>query len=212
MTLLVIRSVNRRGLLHEVTGVIKDYVNVEWVFVSMPSEDERVITMRLSDSLPIEAINKLMRINGVNDVWASHEAPLELVGFDRDSLRGVLSRMREGGVDVSSFLSRLGQEMGGSLAAVMMRSRYGVGDSSKPRVLEAVVNMLVAMNLVRRVENITIDPEGSRISMEFLDPLDLDTDVSFIRGYVLGAARVVFRRDYNVDAVINKVRVALMLR
>ena len=61
MTLLVIRAANRRGMLHEITGVIKDHASIEWVFVSIPSESERVIAMRLSDSLPINAIERLDR-------------------------------------------------------------------------------------------------------------------------------------------------------
>ncbi|WP_252901781.1 hypothetical protein [Vulcanisaeta sp. JCM 14467] len=75
MTLLVIKTANRRGMLHELTGVIKDYASIEWVFVSIPSETERVIAMRLSDSLPISALDKLRNINGVHDIWASTRHP-----------------------------------------------------------------------------------------------------------------------------------------
>ncbi len=144
-------------MLHEITGVIKDYASIEWVFVSIPSETERVIAMRLSDSLPISALDKLRSINGVHDIWASHEAPMELVGFDKEILRSILMHMVQSGGEVHAFLTKLGYEMGLSMASTMLRTKYEIpSNAAMSKVLETAINMLVVMNLTRSVENISI--------------------------------------------------------
>ncbi len=148
-------------MLHEITGVIKDYASIEWVFVSIPSETERVIAMRLSDSLPISAIDRLKSINGVHDIWASHEAPMELVGFDKEILRSILMHMvQSGGGEVHAFLTKLGYEMGLSMASTMLRTKYEIpSNAAMNKVLETAINMLVVMNLTRSVENISVSTD-----------------------------------------------------
>ncbi|GAB6946211.1 hypothetical protein JCM16161A_03410 [Vulcanisaeta sp. JCM 16161] len=215
MTLLVIKTANRRGMLHEITGVIKDYASIEWVFVSIPSETERVIAMRLSDSLPISALDKLRSINGVHDIWASHEAPMELVGFDKEILRSILMHMVQSGGEVHAFLTKLGYEMGLSMASTMLRTKYEIpSNAAMSKVLETAINMLVVMNLTRSVENISIsmDKGGHIVNVSLLEPFDLDAGLPFTRGYLLGLLKVLLKCDCSLDAVINKSRVTFYLK
>ncbi len=215
MTLLVIKAANRRGMLHEITGVIKDYASIEWVFVSIPSEAERVIAMRLSDSLPISALNKLRSIDGVHDIWASHEAPMELVGFDKEILKSILMHMVQGGGEVQSFLTKLGYEMGLSMASTMLRTKYEIPSNvAIGKVLETAINMLVVMNLTRSVENINMNSEkgGYVVNVSLLEPFDLDAGLPFTRGYLLGLAKVLLKCDCSLDAIINKSRVTFYIK
>ena len=215
MTLLVIKTANRRGMLHEITGVIKDYASIEWVFVSIPSETERVIAMRLSDSLPISALDRLKSINGVHDIWASHEAPMELVGFDKEILRSILMHMVQGGTEVHSFLTKLGYEMGLSMASTMLRTKYEIpSNAAMNKVLETAINMLVVMNLTRSVENIsmTTDKNGYTINVSLLEPFDLDAGLPFTRGYLLGLMKVLLKCDCSLDAIINRSRVTFYIK
>ncbi|PLC66997.1 hypothetical protein B7L70_09490 [Vulcanisaeta sp. EB80] len=210
MTLLVIRAANRRGMLHEITGVIKDHASIEWVFVSIPSESERVIAMRLSDSLPINAIERLRGINGVHDVWASHEAPMELVGFDREILRSILIYMVQSGGELHSFLNKLGYEMGVSMASTMLRTKYIIPAITDPaRIFETAVEMLVVMNLARSAEDVKLNNEkgGYVASLSLTEPFDLDAGLPFTRGYILGLTKVLLKCDCSIDAVISKSRV-----
>ncbi|WP_243680067.1 hypothetical protein [Vulcanisaeta souniana] len=190
MTLLVIKTANRRGMLYEITGgVIKDYASIEWVFVSIPSESERVIAMRLSDSLPINAINKLRSIDGIHDIWASHEAPMELVGFDKETLTSILMRITQSSGEVNAFLTKLGYEMGLSMASIMMRTKYEIpANSTMDKVLETAINMLVIMNLAKGIESINTNPDknGNLVSVSLIEPFDLDTGLPFTRGLPIG--------------------------
>ncbi|WP_054854184.1 hypothetical protein [Vulcanisaeta distributa] len=215
MTLLVIKTANRRGMLHEITGVIKDYASIEWVFVSIPSETERVIAMRLSDSLPISALDKLKSINGIYDIWASHEAPMELVGFDKEILRSILMHMVQSGGEIHAFLTKLGYEMGLSMASTMLRTKYEIpSNAAMNKVLETAINMLVVMNLVRGIEDIVMnsDKNGYSVSISLLEPFDLDAGLPFTRGYLLGLMKVLLKCDCNLDAVINKTRVNIYIK
>ncbi|MGC9153423.1 MAG: hypothetical protein ACP5GY_06780 [Vulcanisaeta sp.] len=215
MTLLVIKTANRRGMLHEITGVIKDHASIEWVFVSIPSENERIIAMRLSDSLPISAIDRLKSINGVQDVWASHEAPMELVGFDKEILRSILMHIIQGGGEVHAFLTKLGYEMGLSMASTMLRTKYELPmNADINKVIETAINMLVVMNLARGVENLGLSSGKGEQSMRvsLLEPFDLDAGLPFTRGYLLGLTKVLLKCDCNIDAVINKSRVDFYIK
>ncbi|MFB6470276.1 MAG: hypothetical protein TU36_003460 [Vulcanisaeta sp. AZ3] len=215
MTLLVIKAANRRGLLHEITGVIKESASIEWVFVSIPSENERVIAMRLSDSLPIGSIDKLRSINGIYDVWASHEAPMELVGFDKEILKSILMHIVQSGSEVQSFLNKLGYEMGLSMASTMMRYKYEISTNADPfKILETAINMLVVMNLARGAEGVklTNEKDAYTVNLILTEPFDLDAGLPFTRGYLLGITKVLLRCDCNVDAVINKSRVNFYLK
>lgn len=202
-------------MLHEITGVIKDYTSIEWVFVSIPSETERVIAMRLSDSLPISAIDRLKSINGVHDIWASHEAPMELVGFDKEILRSILMHMVQSGGEVHAFLTKLGYEMGLSMASTMLRTKYEIpSNAAMNKVLETAINMLVVMNLTRSVENISVstDKGGHVVNISLLEPFDLDAGLPFTRGYLLGLLKVLLKCDCSLDAVINKSRVTFYIK
>ena len=215
MTLLVIKTANRRGILYEITGIIKDYASIEWIFVSIPSEAERIIAMRLSDSLPINALNKLRSIDGIHDIWASHEAPMELVGFDKEILTSILMRMMQGNGEVNAFLTKLGYEMGLSMASIMMRTKYEIpANSTMNKVLETAINMLVIMNLAKGVENINPNPDenGNLVSVSLVEPFDLDAGLPFTRGYLLGVAKILLRRDCSLDAIINKTRVNIYIK
>ncbi|MGC8607069.1 MAG: hypothetical protein ACP5L5_05885 [Vulcanisaeta sp.] len=215
MTLLVIKTANRRGMLHEISGIIKDYTSIEWVFVSIPSETERVIAMRLSDSLPISALDKLRSINGVHDVWASHEAPMELVGFDKEILRSILMRMVQSGGEVHAFLTKLGYEMGLSMASTMLRTKYEIPtNAAMNKVLETAINMLVVMNLARSIENINLNLErgGNVVSISLIEPFDLDAGLPFTRGYILGLMKILLKCDCNLDAIINKSKVNFYIK
>ncbi|BDR93426.1 hypothetical protein [Vulcanisaeta souniana] len=215
MTLLVIKTANRRGMLYEITGVIKDYASIEWVFVSIPSESERVIAMRLSDSLPINAINKLRSIDGIHDIWASHEAPMELVGFDKETLTSILMRITQSSGEVNAFLTKLGYEMGLSMASIMMRTKYEIpANSTMDKVLETAINMLVIMNLAKGIESINTNPDknGNLVSVSLIEPFDLDTGLPFTRGYLLGVTKILLKCDCNLDVIINKTRVNIYIK
>ncbi|MCG2863810.1 MAG: hypothetical protein L7G98_04450 [Vulcanisaeta sp.] len=215
MTLLVVKAANRRGMLHEITGVVKDYASIEWVFVSIPSENERIIAMRLSDSLPISAIERLKGINGVRDVWASHEAPMELVGFDKEILKSILMRISQGSTEVQFFLNKLGYEMGVSMASTMLRTKYTITTIADPgKVFETAVEMLAVMNLARGVEDIKLgNGKGGYVAtLSLIEPFDLDMGLAFTRGYILGLTKILLKCDCNIDAVINKSRVTFYVK
>ncbi|MCG2879964.1 MAG: hypothetical protein L7G96_01410 [Vulcanisaeta sp.] len=215
MTLLVVKAANRRGMLHEITGVVKDYASIEWVFVSIPSENERIIAMRLSDSLPISAIERLKGINGVRDVWASHEAPMELVGFDKEILKSILMRISQGSTEVQFFLNKLGYEMGVSMASTMLRTKYTITTIADPgKVFETAVEMLAVMNLARGVEDIKLNngKGGYVATLSLIEPFDLDMGLEFTRGYILGLTKILLKCDCNIDAVINKSRVTFYVK
>lgn len=202
-------------MLYEITGVIKDYASIEWVFVSIPSESERVIAMRLSDSLPINAINKLRSIDGIHDIWASHEAPMELVGFDKETLTSILMRITQSSGEVNAFLTKLGYEMGLSMASIMMRTKYEIpANSTMDKVLETAINMLVIMNLAKGIESINTNPDknGNLVSVSLIEPFDLDTGLPFTRGYLLGVTKILLKCDCNLDVIINKTRVNIYIK
>ncbi len=202
-------------MLHEITGVVKDYASIEWVFVSIPSENERIIAMRLSDSLPISAIERLKGINGVRDVWASHEAPMELVGFDKEILKSILMRISQGSTEVQFFLNKLGYEMGVSMASTMLRTKYTITTIADPgKVFETAVEMLAVMNLARGVEDIKLNngKGGYVATLSLIEPFDLDMGLEFTRGYILGLTKILLKCDCNIDAVINKSRVTFYVK
>jgi len=198
--MLILRTQNRRGLLHEVTGVIKDFANIEWVFVAMPSENERIIAMRLSDSLPLGVLNKLNSTSGVMEVWASHEAPMELVGFDRDTLVRVMRQLMEGSHGVTDVFSRLGYEMGRYVASTMARTKYGLSvyTMDNKRLVGMILNMLIILNMARSAELVGIDEERGILNVSLTEPFDHEVDLSFTQGYIKGMIKSIFKCECDI--------------
>jgi hypothetical protein len=209
MAMLILRTQNRRGLLHEVTGVIKDFANIEWVFVAVPSENERIIAMRLSDSLPLSALSRLNSTSGVIEVWAGHEAPMELVGFDREILVRAMRSLMDNNHSVSDVFNRLGYETGRYVASTMARTKYGLSVyvTDNKRLINMVLSMLVILNMARSVELMGIDEDKGILSINLVDPFDYDMGLSFTQGYLMGMVKSLFRCECEIQIERSRSRI-----
>ncbi len=209
MTFLILRTMNRRGILYEVTGIIKDFANIEVVYATSTKDNEGIIVMKLSNSLPIDAFERLKSIDGIIEVWATHELPFEFMAIDKDILRNFLSRLLEEGLGVKGLLNKFGFELGFSLATNLVKNRYNtlIQNVHVDKALEALLHMLVALNLVKGVSNVRVG--SNDISVTLQEPFDVDVGLPFTRGFVAGALKALTKSSFMIDVIVNRTDVEL---